>query len=44
MTLAAKNTTKITATLHIDKRDSKYYVHLSWYEDGKRKQKCLSQV
>ena len=31
----------MTASLRINKKDNKYYVHLNWKEDGKRKQKCI---
>ena len=31
----------MTASLQISKKDNKYYVHLNWKENGKRKQKCI---
>jgi len=32
---------KMTSSVQINKKDNKYYIHLSWYVDGKRKQKCI---
>lgn len=31
----------MTASLQASKKDGKYYIHLNWIQDGKRKQKCI---
>lgn len=31
----------MTASLQASKKDGKYYIHLNWMQDGKRKQKCI---
>lgn len=31
----------MTSSVHASKKDGKYYIHLNWKENGKRKQKCI---